>query len=124
MGRVTANIPRFTARHALVVALAATLHATASFALGTDEQRAACTPDVFRLCSSAIPNVDQIIACLKQKKASLSVGCQAVFNAPQQAAATRSMATPETEWCLFGKGVQESVQQNWLNWCGDAAHRQ
>ncbi len=55
---------------------------TSSFAVGTAEQRAACTPDVFRLCSSAIPNVDRIVACLKQQKPNLSKPCQAVMNSP------------------------------------------
>ncbi len=64
----------------VVIALALCTVATASYALGTAEQRAACTPDVFRLCSSEIPNVDGIIACMKAKKASLSPGCRAVFD--------------------------------------------
>jgi hypothetical protein len=45
------------------VALTLAAWTTASFAVGTAEQRAACTPDVFRLCSSAIPNVDRIVVC-------------------------------------------------------------
>jgi hypothetical protein len=53
---------------------------TASFALGTDAERAACTPDVFRLCASEIPNVDRIIACMIAKKASLSAPCKQVFD--------------------------------------------
>jgi len=73
---------------ALAIALCSV--ATASFALGTSEQRAACTPDVFRLCSSEIPNVDGIIACMKAKKSSLSPACRAVFddNASTKTAST------------------------------------
>ena len=37
---------------------------------GTEEQRVACTPDVLRLCSSEIPNVDRIVACLRREKIS------------------------------------------------------
>ena len=55
-------------------------HATASMAQGTAEQRVACTPDVFRLCSSEIPHVDRIIACMKAKKNNLSTPCKAVFD--------------------------------------------
>jgi hypothetical protein len=55
---------------------------TSSFAIGSAEQRAACTPDVFRLCSSEIPNVDRIVACLKQQRSNLSKPCQAVMNSP------------------------------------------
>jgi len=36
----------------VAVALTLTTWTTSGFALGTAEQRAACTPDVFRLCSS------------------------------------------------------------------------
>ena len=65
-----------------MIALAMSFFATAAFAVGTAEQRAACTPDVFRLCSSEIPNVTNIIACMKAKKSSLSPACRAVFNDP------------------------------------------
>jgi len=46
---------------------------------GTEQQRAACTPDVFRLCSWEIPNVDRIISCLRREKSQLSAGCRQVF---------------------------------------------
>lgn len=48
-------------------------------ALGSPEQRRACTPDVYRLCAGEIPNVKAIIACLRRQKASLSPTCAAVF---------------------------------------------
>jgi hypothetical protein len=66
---------------ALIVAGAITVSASPGHALGTSEQRAACTPDVFRLCSSEIPNVDHIIACLKKEKPRLSEGCRAAVEA-------------------------------------------
>jgi hypothetical protein len=46
---------------------------------GTWEQQMACTPDVWRLCGAAIPDVDRIVACLRQNTSSLSDGCRAVF---------------------------------------------
>ncbi|MGY4238227.1 hypothetical protein ACVIIW_007174 [Bradyrhizobium sp. USDA 4449] len=46
---------------------------------GTAEQRAACTPDAFRLCSSYIPNPSGVEACLRQRKSDLSQACKAVF---------------------------------------------
>jgi len=64
------------------VALTLGTWTTSGFALGTAEQRAACTPDVFRLCSSEIPNVSRIVVCLKQQKPNLSKPCQAVMNSP------------------------------------------
>ena len=46
---------------------------------GTEEQRVACTPDVLRLCSWEIPNVDRIVACLRREKSQLSAGCRKVL---------------------------------------------
>jgi len=70
---------------AIVLLAATTSFATQSFAIGSAEERAACTPDVFRLCSSEIPNVDRIVACMKREKPRLSAACRAVFS-PEQAA--------------------------------------
>jgi len=53
--------------------------ANSAFAVGTPEQRRACTPDVYRLCAGEIPNVRAITACLRRQKASLSEACRAVF---------------------------------------------
>jgi hypothetical protein len=55
------------------------LSAGSAFAVGTPEQRRACTPDVYRLCAGEIPNVRAITACLRRQKASLSEACRAVF---------------------------------------------
>jgi hypothetical protein len=60
-------------------ALAVSLISSSAVAQGTAEQRQACTPDVFRLCSSEIPNVAKITACMRAKRASLSPACKAVF---------------------------------------------
>ena len=49
---------------------------------GTEQEQMACTPDVFRLCWSEIPNVSQIVACLIREKPRLSEGCRAVFERP------------------------------------------
>jgi hypothetical protein len=48
-------------------------------AMGTPEQRSACIPDAFRLCSEYIPSADGVIACLKHKRAQLSVACRTVM---------------------------------------------
>lgn len=77
-----------TIRAGLLVAFAFTATAPA-FASGSDdlaskataEERAACTPDVFRLCASDIPNVSRIVACMKREKSKLSPGCKKVFAA-------------------------------------------
>jgi hypothetical protein len=51
---------------------------------GTWEQQMACTPDVWRLCSGQIPDVDRIVACLRQNTPQLSDGCRAVFASNNQ----------------------------------------
>ena len=43
---------------------------------GTWEQQMACTPDVWRLCSSQIPDVDRIVACQRQNTLQISDGCR------------------------------------------------
>lgn len=46
---------------------------------GTWEQQAACTPDVWRLCSAQVPDVGRIVACLRRNTEELSARCRAVF---------------------------------------------
>jgi len=45
----------------------------------TPEQRAACAPDAFRLCSSYIPDPTRVEHCLRQNKSDLSDACRSVF---------------------------------------------
>ncbi|MDX3971718.1 MAG: hypothetical protein QHD01_34670 [Bradyrhizobium sp.] len=65
---------------------------------GTMEQQMACTPDVWRLCSDQIPDVNRITACLQQNTPQLSSGCRAVFQSnnqmPQQPPVPRNRAAP------------------------------
>jgi hypothetical protein len=61
---------------------------------GTFEQQLACTPDVWRLCGAQIPDVNRIVACLRQNTPQLSEPCRAVFESndsasPQAAAPGR-----------------------------------
>lgn len=51
----------------------------------TAEEQQACTGDAFRLCGSAIPDVDRVTACMAQRKAELSPGCKAQFGPPPKA---------------------------------------
>ena len=46
----------------------------------TPEQQQACSGDAFRLCSSEIPNIPAITACMRKNKANLSTGCRAVMD--------------------------------------------
>ena len=67
---------------AAVLAVAASLSAvtsTSSFAY-SEEARQMCTGDAFRLCSSEIPNIPKITACMVKNRANLSAGCRAVMD--------------------------------------------
>ena len=59
------------------IAIAVPSYVTPS-AAATPEERVACTPDVLRLCSSDIPNVERVVACMKRERSKLSPGCAAV----------------------------------------------
>ena len=49
----------------------------------TFEEQEACSGDAFRLCSSEIPDVDRITACMVQNREQLSPGCRVFFRGPQ-----------------------------------------
>ena len=57
---------------------------------GTPEQRAACAPDAFRLCSSYIPDPVRVECCLRQNKSDLSDACRLVFEQSAGPMASRS----------------------------------
>jgi hypothetical protein len=59
----------------------------------TADQEQGCTGDAFRLCSSDIPDVDRITACMIRHKSQLSPGCRVFFKSgrePVAAAARKS----------------------------------
>lgn len=55
----------------------------------TQEDVNACTPDVMRLCMSAIPDAGRVTQCLVQNKKQLSAACTTVFSRPRAASAER-----------------------------------
>jgi hypothetical protein len=69
----------------LAMALSASLCAGAAHAY-TPEQQQACSPDAFRLCGDAIPNVERVTACMIRKKSELSPGCRVYFRSPEPGA--------------------------------------
>jgi hypothetical protein len=83
-------------KYALVVMLAALFGNGSAFAQenrGTAEQRAACTPDAFRLCLSYVPDATNVEACLRQRKSDLSDACRAVFDRAAGTAAVRTIGS-------------------------------
>jgi hypothetical protein len=67
--------------------IAATLIATAALSASsgaslayTQEAAQMCTNDAFRLCSSEIPNIPKITACMRAHRTALSSGCRTVMD--------------------------------------------
>jgi hypothetical protein len=78
----------------LVVAFAvsfAVLSSSQSFAFSAEAQQM-CTGDAFRLCSSEIPNIPAITACMFKHKAELSTGCRTVMERDLAAQASNKVA--------------------------------
>jgi hypothetical protein len=125
MRLLASQAPNFGPRHAMAPALLMVFclaFASRSFAfVVTAQQRAACGPDVYRLCSSEIPNVSKIIDCMRHEKANLSPGCRAVVDAAEEQYAKRSVLPPESIWCQFGGASQSPGEAEWLKWCGPTA---
>ena len=73
------------------VASLTTLSSTSSFAFSS-EAREMCTGDAFRLCSSEIPNIPRITACMFKNKSQLSAGCRTVMDRDQAAQKSSKIA--------------------------------
>jgi hypothetical protein len=58
----------------------------------TPEEQQACSPDAFRLCGDAIPDVDRVTACMIRKRSELSPGCRVYFRSPEPVAAPAVIA--------------------------------
>ena len=87
----------FTARFrqaGLVMAIAVALSTLSgpSFAY-TAEAQQMCTGDAFKFCSSEIPNIPAITACMYKHRAQLSVGCRAVMDKDLAAKGKKVAAT-------------------------------
>jgi hypothetical protein len=82
---------------ACALSIAATGVAGSQEYRGTWEQQMACTPDVWRLCSDQVPDVNRIVACLQQNTPQLSNGCRAVFESNAAAPPTdTARAVPQS----------------------------
>ena len=65
------RVDRFKIRNftlMLSLALCLTMLPAASRAFTQDDQRQLCMGDVFRLCSSEIPSVERITACMRRQR--------------------------------------------------------
>jgi hypothetical protein len=80
---MTSQVLKNCARKAgVVLAFAVSFSAlspTASFAFSAEAQQM-CTGDAFRLCSSEIPNIPKITACMVHHRSELSSSCRVVLD--------------------------------------------
>jgi hypothetical protein len=79
---MTASVTSTLRQAGLVLAFAGAicaLSSSASFAFSAEAQ-SMCTGDAFRLCSSEIPNVPKITACMFKHRTELSSGCRTVMD--------------------------------------------
>jgi len=79
--KTTASLLAFTTT-------AIALQTSPGFAFSSEAQQM-CSGDAMRLCSSEIPDIPRIRACMVQKKAQVSPGCRAVMDREAAAASTR-----------------------------------
>ena len=81
MNTITKTLRTLGVASAVAISLVSFAHA----AEGTPEQRRACTPDAFRLCSQHIPNIPAITACMVANKSKLSPDCRAAMDQAEKA---------------------------------------
>ena len=92
---MTASFTRTIRQAGLVLAFAvslSTLSSTSSFAF-SEEARQNCTGDAMRLCSSEIPNVSKVTACMMRQRANLSGACRTSMDRDLAAQAKAKVAT-------------------------------
>ena len=73
------NLLRTTVLTAVSVAAISAVTSSTSFDFSAEAQQM-CTGDAFRLCSSEIPNIPAVTACMIKNRSSLSSGCRAVLD--------------------------------------------
>ena len=91
---MTATLTKTLRKALLALTIAGTLGAmtsTQSFAYSAEAQQQ-CTGDAFRLCSSEIPNISKITACMFKHRTELSPGCRTVMDRGLAAQKTRKVS--------------------------------
>ena len=89
MNSIIKTIRVLSVASAVAISLTSFAHAFEA----TPEQRKACMPDAFRLCSKQIPNVQAVIACMAANKSQLSPACRLAFEQAVPAATETKVAT-------------------------------
>jgi hypothetical protein len=82
---MTSSLTRKLRQATLMLAFAALVSALScsdGFAFSAEAQQM-CTSDAFRLCSSDIPNIPAVTACMIKHRSQLSSGCRTVMDRDQ-----------------------------------------
>jgi hypothetical protein len=85
--QTVASLLKTTASLLAFAATAFALQTSPGLAFSSEAQQM-CSGDAMRLCSSEIPDIPRIRACMVQKKAQVSPGCRAVMDREAAAAAS------------------------------------
>ncbi|AMA60301.1 hypothetical protein [Bradyrhizobium sp. CCGE-LA001] len=86
-----ATLFKSTASLLAVVASALALQTSPGLAFSSEAQQM-CTGDAMRLCSSEIPDIPRVRACMVRNKANVSPGCRAVMDREATASRKREAA--------------------------------
>ena len=78
----------------------------------TPEEQQACSGDAFRLCSSDIPDVDRITACMIRNKSQLSPGCRVFFRAGPKPETAPGAAAPDQHQAGGGAKIRRQAAQD------------
>jgi len=81
-----ASLLKTTASLLAVATTAIALQTSPGLAFSSEAQQM-CTGDAMRLCSSEIPDIPRVRACMVRNKAQVSPGCRAVMDREAGAAA-------------------------------------
>jgi hypothetical protein len=87
-----------------------TVVTSSSFAYSA-RARQMCMGDAFRFCSSEIPNIGRIVACMRRNKANLSQGCRAVMDQEDvsETKAKAAQTAPVEHKPAAASGIEQSA---------------
>lgn len=89
--KITASLFKTTASLLAFATTAIALQTSPGLAFSSEAQQM-CSGDAMRLCSSEIPDIPRIRACMVRNKAQVSPGCRAVMDREHAASRKREAA--------------------------------
>src|SRR5207248_3833696 len=83
---------------------------------GTWKQQMACTPDVWRLCSAQVPDVNRIVACLQRNSQQLSGPCRAAIEPTVNSRSEEHTSELQSPYDLVCRLLLEKKKRNRLRY--------